>query len=368
MSLDPVKIGFIPLVDAAIPIIAADVGFAAEEGIALELVREVSWANIRDRLTLGHFDGAHLLAPIAIATTLGLGTIKVPLAAPLALGLNGNAMTMSPPLFEDIRRHMAPGADMADPRATGAAFRAVVENRRRNGDEPPTLGMTFPFSTHNYQLRLWLAAAGVEPDEDVRLAVVPPPFMVDALENAHVEGFCVGAPWNSVAVEYNLGRILHLGTDLVRRCPEKVLAVRANWLARNPELAARLVRACVRAAEWLDEPNHREEAARRLAAPNRLDVHAPIIQRALDGRLPTGDGDEIRACDSYVLFGADGATRPDPRHARWLHAQMVRWRQASDDPAGADLAAASYRTDVYDAALGRDAPQQADDPLGVFTD
>lgn len=368
MSLDPIKIGFIPLVDAAIPIIAADVGFAAEEGLALELVREVSWANIRDRLTLGHFDAAHLLAPVAIATTLGLGTIKVPLAAPMTCGLNGNAVTFSTALYDELKRHLAPGADLSDPRATGAAFKALIEVRRRNGDEPPTLGMTFPFSTHNYQLRLWLAAAGVEPDEQVRLAVVPPPFMVDAIENAHVDGFCVGAPWNSVAVDYGLGRILHLGVDFVRRCPEKVLAVRAEWLAANGDLAARLVRACARAAEWIEEPAHREEVARRLAAPNRLDVPAHLIRRTLDGRLPTGDGDRVRASEDYILFGGDGATRPDPRHARWLHAQMVRWRQAPADPAGSDTAAAAYRPDVYDLALGRSAPAPANDWLGAFAD
>ncbi|MET0313657.1 MAG: CmpA/NrtA family ABC transporter substrate-binding protein, partial [Hansschlegelia sp.] len=344
MSLDRVKIGFIPLCDAAIPIMAAEVGFGAEEGLAIELIREISWANIRDRLTLGHLDAAHLLAPVAIATTLGLGTIKVPLAAPMALGLNGNAVTLSPHLYDELRARIAYGADATDPRVTGAAFATIVRERRARGDEPPTLGMTFPFSTHNYQLRLWLAAAGLDPDEDVRLAVVPPPYMVDALENGHVEGFCVGAPWNLVAVEFGIGRIIHLGVDLVRRCPEKVLGVRAAWLDERPEVAQRLVRACVKAARWLSDPANRAEAAERLARKDRLDLPQALIRATLDGRVPTGAGD-TRVCDSHMMFDGPGATRPDPRHARWLHAQMTRWRQAPGT--SGDDAAAVYRPDVF---------------------
>ncbi|HEY0291098.1 MAG TPA: CmpA/NrtA family ABC transporter substrate-binding protein [Hansschlegelia sp.] len=365
MSADRIRIGFIPLVDAAIPIMAADVGFAAEEGLEIELAREISWANIRDRLAFGHFDAAHLLAPLAISTTLGLGSIKAPLAAPMALGLNGNAITLSPHLYDQLVSRLAPGADLTDPRATGAAFAAVVRARRACGDEPPTLGMTFPFSTHNYQLRLWLDAAGLKPDEDVRLAVVPPPYMVDALANGHVEGFCVGSPWNSVAVDLGIGRILHLGVDLVRRCPEKVLAVRASWLDERPEIAGRLVRACVRAARWLQDPANREEAAERLAVSNRLDVPAPIIRRTLDGRLPVGGREPERVSDSYILFDRESETRPDPRHARWLHAQMTRWGQAPDD--SGDAAAAVYRRDLYDAAVGAPTRAEAEDPLGLFT-
>jgi two-component system, oxyanion-binding sensor len=360
MSLESIRIGFIPLVDAAIPVMAADLGFAEEEGLAVELVREISWANIRDRLTIGHFDAAHLLAPLAIATSLGLGAVRTPLAAPIALGLNGNAVTLSPHLHDELMDQLAPGADPADPAATGAAFAAVVRARRACGNERPTLGMTFPFSTHNYQLRLWLAAAGLDPDDDVRLAVVPPPYMVDALQNGHVEGFCVGAPWNSVAVEMGIGRIVHLGTDLVRRCPEKTLAVRASWIEERPETVARLVRACARAARWLDDRANHEEAAGRLAASDRLDVPAHLIRRAFDGRLVTGAGE--RTSDGYILFGD---TRPDRRHARWLYGEMVRWRQAPPD--GEEAAAAVYRPEVYDAALGIEAPAEAGDPLGLFT-
>ncbi|RXF75664.1 CmpA/NrtA family ABC transporter substrate-binding protein [Hansschlegelia zhihuaiae] len=365
MSLDKVRIGFIPLVDAAVPIVAAEVGFGAAEGLEIELTREVSWANIRDRLTLGHFDAAHLLAPMAIATTLGLNTIRTPLVAPITLGLNGNAVTLAPRLHDEVMERMEDGADLADPRATGAAFAAVVRARRAHGDEPPTLGMTFPFSTHNYQLRLWLAAAGLRPDEDVRLAVVPPPYMVDALVNAHVEGFCVGAPWNSVAVELGLGRILHLGVDLVRRCPEKVLAMRGSFLERG-DLVARLVRACAAAARWLDDRQNHGEAAAILAARERLDAPVEIIRRTFDGRLPTGWRDVVRTSDRYILFAREDASRPDPRHAQWLFGEMVRWGQTSSDPEAERAAVAVYRPDLYDAALGRPSESlRTGDPLGL---
>ncbi|MFC3690891.1 CmpA/NrtA family ABC transporter substrate-binding protein [Chenggangzhangella methanolivorans] len=364
MSLDTVKVGFIPLVDAAIPIMAADVGFAAAEGVRIELTREVSWSNIRDRLVLGHFDAAHLLAPLAIATSLGLGPIRERLSAPMALNLNGNAITLSLPLYDELVRHL--DADLADPRATARAFAALVRTRRANGEFAPTLGMTFPFSTHNYLLRLWLASAGLEPDVDVRLAVVPPPFMVDAIEQGHVEGFCVGAPWNAVAVQLGIGRIVHLGVDLVRSCPEKVLAVRERWLGERPDVAARLLRACHAAARWLSDPTNRWEAAERLAARDRLDVRAEAISRSLEGRMPTGRGAETRFDADYLLFDRDGETRPDPEHALWLHAQMARWGQAS--AATAEEAAAVYRPDVYDAALGLIAAPARPRPVDCFVD
>ena len=366
MSADRLKIGFIPLVDAAAPIIAATCGFAAHEGLEIELIREVSWANIRDRLTFGHFDAAHLLAPLAISTSLGLGGIRAALAAPMALGLNGNAITLTPHLHEELLANLAPGADPNDPAATGAAFAQAVRARRRRGDERPTLGMTFPFSTHNYQLRLWLAAAGLDPDDDVRLAVVPPPYMVDALRSGHVEGFCVGAPWNSVAVELGIGRILHLGVDLVRRCPEKVLATRAAWLDEDTGRTERLVRAMVKAGEWLDAPDNHAAAARLLGAPGMLDVPEPLIRRALDGRIPTGPNGPVREAADYLVFARDGAMRPDPRHARWLYGEMARWGQATG--AEAAEAEAVYRPDIFDAAVGAPAAPQPADPLGLFTD
>src|SRR5665213_2816971 len=187
-------IGFIPLIDAAALIVAVDKGFAKAEGLDVTLAREVSWSNVRDKLNIGLFDAAHLLAPVAIASSLGVGHVKVPIVAPLNLGLNGNAITASPELHAAILREL--DGDRFDPMATARALTRVVAARRRSGADPLTFGMTFPFSTHNYQLRFWMAAGGVDPDEDVRMVVLPPPYMVESLANGQVDAFCVGAPWN----------------------------------------------------------------------------------------------------------------------------------------------------------------------------
>ncbi|MGA9088375.1 MAG: CmpA/NrtA family ABC transporter substrate-binding protein, partial [Bradyrhizobium sp.] len=235
----PIHIGFIPLIDAAALIVAVDKGFTAAEGLDVTLVREVSWSNVRDKLNIGLFDAAHLLAPVAIASSLGLGHVKVPIAAPFNLGLNGNAITVSPALYQALMKEI--DGDRFDPMATALALARVVAARRKRGEEPLTFGMTFPFSTHNYQLRFWMAAGGVDPDEDIHLVVLPPPYMADSIASGQVDAFCVGAPWNSIAVDRGVGQILHFVSDILVRAAEKVLAVRQSWSEKNPELVAALV-------------------------------------------------------------------------------------------------------------------------------
>jgi ABC-type nitrate/sulfonate/bicarbonate transport system substrate-binding protein len=346
----PVHIGFIPLVDAAALIVAVDKGFTAAEGLDVTLVREVSWSNVRDKLNIGLFDAAHLLAPVAIASSLGIGHVKMPIAAPFNLGLNGNAITVSPALHTAIMAEI--DGDPFDPMATALALSRVVATRRRSGAEPLTFGMTFPFSTHNYQLRFWMAAGGVDPDEDVRLVVLPPPYMVDSIASSQIDGFCVGAPWNSIAVDRGLGHILHFVSEILVRAAEKVLAVRQNWSDRNPEVVAALVRAAFRAAEFIEQPHNRAEVARLLARPERIGVDADVIQRTLDGRLKISPDGAMRESSRYLLVGREGAARPDPVQAGWLYAQMVRWGQAKLSPNALAVAEAVFRPDLYDAALG----------------
>jgi two-component system, oxyanion-binding sensor len=361
----PLHIGFIPLVDASALIVAVDKGFAAAEGLDVTLVREVSWSNVRDKLNIGLFDAAHLLAPVAIASSLGLGHVKVPIVAPFNLGLNGNAITVSPALHAAIMGEIA--GDPFAPMATALALSRVVAARRRSGAEPLTFGMTFPFSTHNYQLRFWMAAGGVDPDEDVRLVVLPPPYMVDSLANGHVDAFCVGAPWNSIAVDLGVGHILHFVSDILVRAAEKVLAVRQNWSEKNPDIVAALVRAAFRAAEFIEQPQNRAEAARILAQPERIGVDADVIQRTLDGRLKISPDGTMRESSRYLLVGRETAARPDPVQAAWLYAQMVRWGQASISPEALGIAKAVFRPDLYDAALGRDGKlADASDAIGAF--
>jgi ABC-type nitrate/sulfonate/bicarbonate transport system substrate-binding protein len=341
------RIGFIPLADAAALLVAVDKGFCAREGLDIDLVREVSWSNIRDKLNIGQFDAAHLIAPIAIASSLGLGHIKVPIIAPFGLGVNGNAITVSPALHAALSE-VADG-DMLDPMVTAKALARVVAQRRAGGEEALTFGMTFPFSTHNYHLRFWMAAGGVDPDEDVRLVVLPPPYMVESLQNKHVDGFCVGAPWNSVAVDLGIGHILHFVSEIFAHAIEKLLGVRRRWAEENPDVLARLVRAHRRAADFIEDLNNRDEVAALLAAPNRVGVDADVIRRTLDGRLKVSPDGTYRADTRYLLVGREGAARPDPRQAAWLYAQMVRWGQA---PLSAEMLAAAKavcRPDLYDA-------------------
>jgi two-component system, oxyanion-binding sensor len=357
-------IGFIPLVDAAALIVAVDKGFTAAEGLDVTLVREVSWSNVRDKLNIGLFEAAHLLAPVAIASSLGLGHVKVPIAAPFNLGINGNAITVSQTLHAAIMSEIE--GDRFDPMATALALARVVAGRRKSGMEPLTFAMTFPFSTHNYQLRFWMAAGGVDPDEDVRLVVLPPPYMVDSLTNGHVDGFCVGAPWNSIAVDRGVGEILHFVSDILVRAAEKVLAVRQNWSEKNPEILASLIRAISRAAGYVEQ--NRAETARLLAQPDRVGVNAEVIQRTLDGRLKISPDGTFRESGRYLLVGREDASRPDPVQAAWLYAQMARWGQTSISPDALKTAMAVFRPDLYDAALGRSgaAHEAAPPPVGAF--
>jgi NitT/TauT family transport system ATP-binding protein len=242
--------------------------------------------------------------------------------------------------------------------------------------------MTFPFSTHNYHIRFWMAAGGVDPDEDVRLVVLPPPYMVDSLASGHVDGFCVGAPWNSVAVDLGIGVILHFVCEILERAMEKLLAVRATWAQDNPDVLLRLVRAHRKAADFIEDEANREEVSAILAAPNRIDVAAilaapnrtdvaaEVIRRTLDGRMKVAPDGTVRIDRRYLLVGRDRAARPDARQTAWLYAQMVRWGQA---PLSQELLAAAegvVRPDLYDAALpGQDggAANEPADGIGAFT-
>jgi NitT/TauT family transport system ATP-binding protein len=365
MSGTGLRIGYIPLVDAAALVVAVDMGFAAAENLDVELVREVSWSNVRDKLNIGLFDAAHLLSPMAIASSLGIGHVRVPLIAPFNLGLNGNAITVSPRLQAALSG-LADG-DIADPIVSARALARLVAERKARSFEPLTFGMTFPFSNHNYQLRFWMAAGGVDPDEDVRLVVLPPPYMVESLSSGHVDGFCVGAPWNSVAVDSGVGRILHFGCDIMARASEKVLAVRERWATDNAEILRALICALAQASAFIDDTSNR--AAVAAAVARRLDVAAELVVRTLNGTMKIAPDGAVRSDDRYIVIGRNGASRPDPVQAAWLYAQIVRWGQAplSDELLG--VAQAVFRPDLYDAALGVPPPpanREPHDGVGGF--
>lgn len=344
------NIGFIPLLDAALPIVAAELGFAAAEGLRLRLVRETSWANIRDRLSLGHFDAAHILGPMVVSQALGLGPLREPLIAPVALGRSGNAITVSRRLWGQMR---AAGAVVgASPKATGEALASVVAERAASKLEPLTFAMVFPFSCHNYELRSWLASAGVDPDRDVRLVVLPPPLLVDALRTGQVDGFCVGEPWNSQAVAAGFGVLAVSVSDLMPHAPEKVLAMGAKNAERHPQRVAALVRAIEAASAWAGDSSNHAQLAELLGQPRYVGVPADVLRRALDCRVRLEQGGELHEKPGFIQLSGEGVTEPLVEHAEWHFRQMQRWGQAPQGDANLDIARACFRPDLRLAALG----------------
>ncbi|MGQ0674312.1 MAG: CmpA/NrtA family ABC transporter substrate-binding protein [Hyphomicrobium sp.] len=348
-SLPVVHAGFIPLVDCAPLVVARELGFDVENGLELRLHREMSWANIRDKIDVGALDCAHMLAPMPLAATLGLARSTRPVIAPMALSLNGNAITVSLPLLAEMQDADG-GAVAAGGMAAARAVRRVVTRRQAIGREPLTFGMVYPFSSHNYDLRCWLASAGIDPETDVNLVVVPPPLMVASLKSGRVDGFCVGAPWNSLAVAEGSGAIVATKHELWAASPEKVLGVREQWARTNGDLLGRLVRALVTAARWLDVPANRPEAARLLAGDGYVGVPEELLMLPLSGQLRLGGGLE-REVGDMLLFHRDSANFPWRSHAVWFLSQMIRWGHAREPFDVAALAARVYRADLFREAV-----------------
>lgn len=343
-------LGFIPLVDCAPLVVAVELGFAAAEGLALDLVRETSWANIRDRVMLGHFHAAHMLGPLPIASTLGIGShLDVPMVAPFSFALGGNAITVSSKIFAAME---AAGATIGEgPAAMAKALAEVVKQRAGRNSPPVTIAMVFPFSGHNYELRYWLAAAGIDPDRDIRLVVLPPPFMVDALSEGHVDAFCVGEPWNSLAVDRGAGVIIVPKSALWRQGPEKVLGIRADFAEQNPDRLASLLRALYRASAWAGKPDNWSSLAELLSRPAYVGGSAEVILRALSGQVVRQPGGGAVPIADFLVFHDHAANFPWQSHALWFYSQMVRWGQARYDPDDAERARSVYRPDIYRAAL-----------------
>lgn len=346
------KIGFLPLVDACLPILAREHGFAEAEGVSLDLVKDVSWATVLDRLLYGQTDAAHMVAPLAIATTLGRGRPAVPLSVPFVLGLNGNAVTLHP----DLADLVSPAPGLGDPRAVGTALKAVAARRKAEG-RPLRFGVVHRYSSHSFMLRYWLAECGVHPDRDVEVVTVPPPFCADALEAGEVDGICVGEPWNSVAVERGAGRIVIVTAQIWRRGVEKVLTFREPHLEeRRPEAEA-LLRALVAAARHFVDPDHWDTNAAILAKAEYLDGSPSIIRRAISDRLLLAKRTDPVHFPDFMFQYREAANFPWVSQAQWLYTQLVRWDDGAIDPAEAERAARVFRPDIYRRALtGKDEP------------
>ncbi|HET7083154.1 MAG TPA: CmpA/NrtA family ABC transporter substrate-binding protein [Rhizomicrobium sp.] len=356
------KVGFIPLIDAAIPIAAVECGFAEREGLEITLVRDTSWANMRDKLVHGLFDASHMLAPLAVATSLGISNAKVPLAVPFGLNANGNCITLASRLYRALEEVL--GQPPQDPRQAAQALKRIIEKRKLAGEPPITFGVVFPFSVHAIIVRHWLRLGGIDPDSDVQFQVVPPPFMVANLSEGVIEGCCVGEPWNSRAVESGVGSIVVFGAEISRTAPDKVLALRDETVSQEPDAIHRLLRTYGLAARWCQDAGNHANLAHMLAQPQYLNVAPKTVMNALSGTLATSRT-ESRAMTDFLSFEGAGINRPDPRKARWLYAEIAAGLRQPLDESQARLSAQVFRPDLFDAATGNNALPETPDPIGL---
>jgi nitrate/nitrite transport system substrate-binding protein len=330
-------VGYIPIIDCAPVILANELGAFERQGLEVEIRREVSWSNVRDRLALGVLDAAHILAPLPLAITLGIDSVTVPLVNVMTLEVNGNALTLSNALWQEIEE-AAPDLAFARP-LEARALAAVVARRAAAGRPPLVLASVFPFSVQNYMLRLWLSSGGLDPDRDLRLVTVPPPHTVAHLSGGVIDGYCVGEPWNqqAQAQAQGIGRIALTGLDIWKGMPEKVFGTTEAFAAKNPGTVKALIKALLEACQWLDEPGNRAEAARVLSIPRYLNTPADVLARTLER-------------PDFHVFHRGHANFPWRSHADWFLNQMVRWGQAAPDIDVTATADRVYRTDLYRAA------------------
>ncbi|MFD2055860.1 CmpA/NrtA family ABC transporter substrate-binding protein [Mesorhizobium calcicola] len=345
--------GFMPLFDSAVLVAAGELGFAAREGIDLTLHRETSWANIRDRIAIGHFHLAHMLGPMPLACNLGLTPLASETIVPFSLGLGGNCVTISNAVWAGIVAH---GAEPdLDPARAGAALGALIRERAAAGRDPLRFAVVHPHSGHNYELRYWLAACGIDPTREIEIVIVPPPFMADALATGRIDGYCVGEPWNSASVAAGTGHIVTVKALLWRNSPEKVIGVRKAWAEQSPDALAALLRALHHSARWCQDPANHGELAAVMAQPGFLGLPPAVQMPILTGHLQLGGGAELDIEDFFLPFDK-AANFPWKSHALWFYTQMVRWGHVEHTPENLTIARDCYRPDLYRSALK---------PLGV---
>jgi len=350
MTLRRIDCGFIPLVDSAPLIIARELGFAEEEGVDLVLHKEPSWAAVRDKLVLGQLDAAHLLAPVAIAMSMGLGGIAKPLDALSVLSVNGNVVGVSPQLAEKMRKT---GEDLhlLDARSVGSALISSIT-------EPLRVGVPFPFSMHAELLYYWFSVFGLRVPEQLAVRTVPPPLMADAIAAGEIDAFCVGEPWGSLAAEKGVAELVLPGCAIWQFAPEKVLAVRKGWAEREKDLTAALMRAVWRAARWLVDPSHPMTASEIVSAPPYLSLAPEAVERTLRGRIVRDSSGEEVAIPRLMEFFDCATTFPWRSQAAWIADRLAR-RMGFDRGDAIQIARSCFRPDLYRANL---APLGADMP------
>jgi len=340
------RIGFLALTDAAPLVVAQEKGCFARQGLKVELSREVGWATIRDKVIYGELDGAHAPAPILWSAQLGLGCAPAEVCTGFVFNLHGDAITLSNRLWQEGVRDTATLRDVALP---------------RRGENKLTFGIVFPYSMHHVLLRQWLRDARLDPDRDVRIAVVPPAQMFRNLVAGTLDGYCVGEPWNTLAVQQGAGWCPAWSSALSPGHVEKVLMVRSGFAERHAAQHTRLIAALAEAAAWCDESGHRAELAQMLSAPAYLDVPAKVIAPALLGRFATGPG-RIESVPDFLVFSQGEANAPTAARAATLQNELVTAGILPRAQLSPGLARRLFREDLYrEAALHLH--QHASDPV-----
>ena len=334
------KIGFIPLTDCAALVIAKEKGFFAKHGLNVELSKEASWANVRDKMTVGELDASHMLAAMPIASTLGVGSSQKDMLALMALGQNGDAITVSNKMYDA----MMAADPVATKKGSAVALKKVIAAKTMG---VPEFGMTFPTGTHNYHLRYWMAAGGVDPDTEVALKVVPPPQMVANMTAGNIDGFCVGEPWGQRAVMSNIGKVVITGNQIWENGPEKVLGVQKEFADKYPETTKQMIEAVIEAGVWLDASwDNRKEASAILSSKSYVNAPKDVIDNSMTGTYMFTNGVNT-PMPQFNAFGKKQALYPYYTHGLWQVSQMVRWGQL-DHPIDMKKAVESvYRADLF---------------------
>ena len=343
---DELKFGFIKLTDCAPIVIAKEKGFFEEEGLQVEVIAQPNWKQLLDNVITGELDGAHMLSGQPIAATIGFGT-KAHIVTAYTLDLNGNGITVSNDVWEQMVEN-EPSLDSPTPKhpISAAALKPVVQEKLDSG-EKLQMGMVFPVSTHNYELRYWLASAGIHPgmytsedikgftDAEVELSVTPPPQMPATLEAGVISGYCVGEPWNQQAVAKGIGVPVTTNYDIWKNNPEKVFGVTKAWADDNPNTHLAVVKALIRAGKWLDETGangeliNREEACRLLSKPNYVGADFDVIKNSMTGFFYFQKTDK-RAMPDFNVFFKYHASFPWYSDGIWFLTQMRRWGQITE--------------------------------------
>ncbi len=314
-------LGFVPLSDCAPLVAAYEKGFFENEGLQVTLCRERSWASIRDKTAFGVYDASQMLYPMPLASTLGVGGPAVAMVTALCLSLGGNAITVSESLHAQMQA-VAEGGELTEMNSA-AAIAKVIAARQAAGDSALTLGCVFPTSTHHYELRHWLKSAGVDCDLEVKLLVVPPPDMPEAMRDGRIDGFCVGEPWNTMAVQRGWGRIVVTKDTLWNNGPEKVMGVTRAWAEEHPATHQALLRAIIAAAAWCDESDNRDELSKMIATERYVDVPLEAIRPSMLGEMRFTQGGPVVSRPDFMVFHRYAANFPWVSHGRWFLDQMA---------------------------------------------